>query len=330
MKITREIKTAILVIASILLFVWGYSFLKGKDLFANYKTFYVEYDNVEGLSTSAPVTLNGLAIGKVSKITINKVTGKLKVEIQITTDFPISSTSVASIYEPGFIGGKQIAIEPDFVNKQLAVDGQNLIAHVKLGLTSAVEEKLAPIQQKLEKVMVNADKLLTGINTILDQKTQTDLKNSLSQLSLTMTELHTAAASTNDILNDNKADLKSVMGNFKKVSADFAKMSDSLNKADIGKTVKILNKTLSKVDGLMTDLQSGKGTAGKLLKDESLYNNLKATTKEMELLMQDVRLFPTRYINISVFGKKNKPYVSPVNDSVNVGHIKDSNSKVKK
>jgi phospholipid/cholesterol/gamma-HCH transport system substrate-binding protein len=330
LKITREIKTAILVIASILLFVWGYSFLKGKDLFANYKTFYVEYDNVEGLSTSAPVTLNGLAIGKVSKITINKVTGKLKVEIQITTDFPISSTSVASIYEPGFIGGKQIAIEPDFVNKQLAVDGQNLIAHVKLGLTSAVEEKLAPIQQKLEKVMVNADKLLTGINTILDQKTQTDLKNSLSQLSLTMTELHTAAASTNDILNDNKADLKSVMGNFKKVSADFAKMSDSLNKADIGKTVKILNKTLSKVDGLMTDLQSGKGTAGKLLKDESLYNNLKATTKEMELLMQDVRLFPTRYINISVFGKKNKPYVSPVNDSVNVGHIKDSNSKVKK
>jgi phospholipid/cholesterol/gamma-HCH transport system substrate-binding protein len=330
LKITREIKTAILVIASILLFVWGYSFLKGKDLFANYKTFYVEYDNVEGLATSAPVTLNGLAIGKVSKITINEVTGKLKVEIQLKTDFPISSTSVASIYEPGFIGGKQIAIEPDFVNKQLAVDGQNLTANVKLGLTSAVEEKLAPIQKKLEKVMVNADKLLTGINSILDQKTQTDLKISLSQLSLTMTELHTAASSTNAILNDNKADLKSVMANFKKVSADFAKMSDSLNKADLGNTVKNLNKTLSKVDGLMTDLQSGKGTAGKLLKDESLYNNLKATTKEMELLMQDVRLSPTRYINISVFGKKNKPYVSPVNDSVNVSQIKDSNSKVKK
>jgi phospholipid/cholesterol/gamma-HCH transport system substrate-binding protein len=120
------------------------------------------------------------------------------------------------------------------------------------------------------------------------------------------------------------------MGNFKKVSADFAKMSDSLNKANLGKTVENLNKTLSKVDGIMTDLQSGKGTAGKLLKDESLYNNLKATTKEMELLMQDVRLFPTRYINISVFGKKNKPYVSPVNDSVYDGHIKDSNSKVKK
>ena len=330
MKITREIKTAILVIASILLFVWGYSFLKGKDLFTNYKTFYVEYDNVEGLSTSSPVTLNGLPIGKVNKITINKITGKLKVEIQLTTDFPISSTSVASIYEPGFIGGKQIAIEPDLVNKQLAVNGQNLIANVKLGLTSAMEEKLAPIQKKLEKVMVNADKLLTGFNTILDQKTQTDLKISLYQLSLTMTELHTAAASTNAILNDNKSDLKSVMGNFKKVSADFAKMSDSLNKANLGKTVENLNKTLSKVDGIMTDLQSGKGTAGKLLKDESLYNNLKATTKEMELLMQDVRLFPTRYINISVFGKKNKPYVSPVNDSVYDGHIKDSNSKVKK
>jgi phospholipid/cholesterol/gamma-HCH transport system substrate-binding protein len=113
------------------------------------------------------------------------------------------------------------------------------------------------------------------------------------------------------------------------VSSDFAKISDSLNRADLGKTVKNLNTTLAKVDGLMLDLQSGKGTAGKLLKDEALYNNLKTTTKEMELLLKDVRLYPTRYINVSVFGKKNKPYVSPVLDSVYVGPSKGSVSKVK-
>ena len=124
MKITREIKTAILVIASILLFIWGYSFLKGRDLFSNYKTFYVEYENVEGLATSAPVTLNGLAIGKVNSITINETTGKLMVELQLKTDFPISKSSKATIYEPGFIGGKQIAIYPNFNDTELAVDGQ--------------------------------------------------------------------------------------------------------------------------------------------------------------------------------------------------------------
>ena len=329
MKISREIKTAILVIASILLFIWGYSFLKGKDLFSTYKTYYVEYDNVEGLTKSAPVTINGLAIGKVSSIVINPTSGKLVVELQITTDFPISSTSIATIYEPGLIGGKQIAIEPDFNNTTLASDGQNFKGAIKLSLTSSIQEKLVPLQEKFDKVMVEVDQLLTGVNNILDKKSQENLKTSLSELSQTMVEIHATSASASSILNDNKADLKGVITNFKKVSVDFAKISDSLNRADLGKTVKNLNKTLAKVDGLMLDLQSGKGTVGKLLKDEALYTNLKATTKEMELLLKDVRLYPTRYINVSVFGKKNKPYVSPIQDSVYVGPAKGAVSKVK-
>jgi phospholipid/cholesterol/gamma-HCH transport system substrate-binding protein len=329
LKISREIKTAVLVIASILLFIWGYSFLKGKAVFANYKTYYVTYDNVEGLAKSAPVTLNGLAIGKVNDITIEESTGKLIVELQITTDFPISSTSLATIYEPGLIGGKQIAIEPDFKNKDLAVNGQELKGNLKLSLSASVQEKLVPLQAKLESILNNTDQLLTGINNILDKKSQENLKTSLSELSQTMVELHATSVSASSILNDNKSDLKGVITNFKKVATDFAKISDSLNRADLGKTVKNLNKTLAKVDGLMLDLQSGKGTAGKLLKDEALYNNLKATTKEMELLLQDVRLYPTRYINVSVFGKKNKPYVNPVQDSVYVGPAKGAVSKVK-
>jgi phospholipid/cholesterol/gamma-HCH transport system substrate-binding protein len=329
LKISREIKTAILVIASILLFIWGYSFLKGKDLFSSDKTYYVEYDNVEGLAKSAPVTLNGLDIGKVSNIVINPTSGKLVVELQIATDFPISSTSIATIYEPGLIGGKQIAIEPDFKNTTLASDGQSFRGAVKLSLTSSIQAKLVPLQEKFDRVMVEVDQLLSGVNNVLDKKSQENLKNSLTALSQTMIEIHSTSASANSILNDNKADLKGVITNFKKVSSDFTKISDSLNRADLGKTVKNLNTTLAKVDGLMLDLQSGKGTAGKLLKDEALYNNLKTTTKEMELLLKDVRLYPTRYINVSVFGKKNKPYVSPVLDSVYVGPSKGSVSKVK-
>lgn len=316
MKITREIKTAILVIASILLFIWGYSFLKGKDLFTNYKTFYVEYDNVEGLATSAPVTLNGLEIGKVTSITINQNTGKLTVELQLKTDFPISKSSIASIYEPGIIGGRQIAIYPNFNDKTLAVDGQKLQGDVKLGLMSTVGKQLEPIQKKLEKVMLNVDDLLSGLNNVLDKKTQEDLKVSLAELSKTMVQFHKATVGINELLDDNKGQINGIVTNFNKVSGDFSKISDSLSKADLGKTVKNLNATLTKVDGIMADLEAGKGSAGKLLKDEAFYNNIKDATKEMELLLEDVRLHPTRYVNVSLFGKKNKPYVAPVNDSI--------------
>jgi len=316
LKLTREIKTSILVIASILLFIWGYSFLKGRDLLTSYVTLFVEYETVEGLTTSAPVTLNGLVIGRVKDITIQPNTGKLLVELQIKTDFPISKSSVATIYEPGFISGKQIAIEPNFKDKSISVDGQILKGERRLSLTESVGDKLVPIEQELEKIMANADVLITGINNTLDKKAQDDLGKSLSELSATMVQFHKASLSMNTILDENKVQIKGVVRNFNNISNDFSKISDSLNKADLGKTVKELNKTLAKVDGIMNGLKSGNGTMGKLLNDEALYNNLNKTSQELELLLQDVRLHPTRYVNVSLFGKKDKPYKAPIKDTI--------------
>jgi phospholipid/cholesterol/gamma-HCH transport system substrate-binding protein len=314
LKITREIKTAILVITSILLFIWGYNFLKGKDLFNNYKTFYVEYANVEGLAPSALVTINGLVVGKVKTITISEK-GVLLVELQMNTDFPISKTSTASIYDASLIGGKQVAIHPNYNDKIIAESGDYLLGNIEASLMDSLGDKATPVMAKLEKVMTSADKLITGFNTVLDAKGQADLKKSLAELSATMEQFHKVAANANIILDENKGQLKGVVSNFNKVSENFVQISDSLNKADLGLTVRNLNATLSKVDGLMKGLESGKGTMGKLMKDEALYVNLEKTSKELELLLQDVRLNPTRYVNVSVFGKKNKPYIAP-NDSI--------------
>jgi phospholipid/cholesterol/gamma-HCH transport system substrate-binding protein len=316
LKLTREIKTAILVIASILLFIWGYSFLKGRELFSSYQTYYAEYDSVEGLGKSAPITLNGLVIGKVTMIKINQNTGKLMVEMKVKTDFPISKSSAATLYEPTFIGGKQIAIEHNFQDKVLAEDGQMLQSNVRAGLTESLGNKLGPIQVKLEKIMTNADVLISGINNVLDKKTQEDLKVSLSELSQTMTQFHKASASMNVILDENKTQIKGVVTNFNKISGDFAQISDSIKKANLGKTVKELNATIAKVNGIMKGLESGKGTMGKLINDDALYSNLEKTSRELELLLQDVRLYPTRYVNISLFGKKNKPYTGPHSDTI--------------
>ena len=320
MKVTREIKTAVLVIASILLFIWGYSFLKGKELFTSYTTLYVVYDNVEGLSASAPVTLNGLTIGKISGITIDETTGKLKVSMQIKTDFPISRTSTATMYSPSLISGKQIAIHPNFEDKELIEDNQFLASSVELGLTDSLGEKIEPIQKKLQKLMSNIDSLVTGLNNVLDKGGQDHLKRSLAELSHTVQQFHRASTSINSLLDQNKSQINGMVTNFNKVSSNFSKISDSINKADLGKTVRNLNYTLGKVDVLMGNLQSGKGTAGKLLNDEALYNNLNSTSQELELLLQDLRLNPTRYVNVSLFGKKNKPYVAPVTDSISTNN----------
>lgn len=315
MKLTREIKTAILVISAILLFIWGYSFLKGRDLFNSYTTLYAEYDSVEGLSPSAPVTINGLVIGKIEQITIDPNTGKLLVEMQIKTDFPISKKSLATIYEPGFIGGKQIAIEPDFSDKTTIEQGDKLVGNVRLGMTESLSKKLVPLQDKIEKLLVNADNMLTSVNTILDKNTQENIKKSLAELSKTMEQFHQASAGVNSLIADNKTQIKGMVANFNKFSGNFSKISDSINKADLGKTIKSLNTTLAKVNGIMAGLEAGNGSMGKMLKDDAFYTNLSKTSKELELLLQDVRLYPTRYINVSLFGKKNKPYTGP-NDSI--------------
>ena len=316
MKITREIKTAILVIASILLFIWGYSFLKGRDLLANYKTFYVQYDNVEGLVSSAPVTINGLTVGKVSSIDFSDNLGKIQVELQIKSDFPFSKSSIAYIYEPGLIGGKQIMIVPNFEDKIIAQSGISLIVGNKLGFKALVAERLMPLQEKVEKMILSADDLLKNVNSILDAKTKEHLKSGISNLDSTLIAFRKASKNVNEMLAENKGKINSTMTNLDKASGNFAKISDSIAKVNISETVKKLEKTLASVDKIMADVQSGKGTLGKLAKDETLYINFTKTSKELELLLQDLRLNPTRYVNVSLFGKKNKPYKAPVKDSI--------------
>ncbi len=311
MKITREIKTAVLVIASILLFIWGYSFLKGTDLFTDYKTLYVQYDNVEGLAAAAPVTINGLVVGKVNSITLQHATGKLIVELQIKSDFPISKSSLVNIYEPGLIGGKQIQIVPNFEDKTLAKSGDYLNGRIVPGLTSLVGEKLTPLQEKIERMVVSTDTLITNLNSVLDAKTKANLKSSLANLNATLAEFKEASATVNTMLAKNEGKISNSLTNVEKASANFSKISDSIAKANIGQTVKKLENSLASVDKVMGDLQAGKGTMGKLLKDDALYNNFNKTSQELELLLQDLRLNPTRYINVSLFGKKNKPYKAP-------------------
>ena len=316
MKISKEIKTAVLVISSILLFIWGYSFLKGRDLFVHYKTLFVQYDNIEGLVPSAPITLNGLIVGKVLDFKIDNKSGKVNVQLQINSDFPISKTSVAELYAPSPIGSKQIAIIPDLKNETLAQDNDYLVAGNKLGITDELAQQLVPIKTKIEKLVDNANVMLLNVNDVLDAQLKQNLKNSLASLNATLAQFSIASKSVNGILATNDAKINSSLANVDKMTKNFATLSDSLSKINIGKTARNLDKTMASVDKMISNLNGGRGTMGKMLNDDTMYKNLTKTSKELELLLQDVRLYPTRYVNVSLFGKKNKPYLAPAQDSI--------------
>ena len=312
MKISREIKVAVLVILSIVLFYWGFVFLKGKNLFDNSNKLYAVYDNVAGLVVAAPVTINGLNIGKVNTIEMLP-DGKMKVELVITNEqIQIAKSSIAQIMDSGLIGGREIAIINNFSDKNYTESGDTLKTSSKLGLTAELASQIGPVKDKVEILLENANKLIENLNATLDETTQQKLKSAIASLEVTMAEFSQTSKSINGILADNKTKLNTTLTNFEKTSSNLNSMSSSLEKADLGATVKKLEATLTNVYEIMANLEQGKGSMGKLLSDDAMYNNLTKTSKELELLLQDLRLNPTRYVNVSVFGKKNKPYNAPV------------------
>lgn len=315
MKISREIKVAVLVILSIVLFYWGFAFLKGKNLFDNSNKLYVYYDNVAGLAPSSPITLNGLVIGKINKIEILP-DGKMKIEMAITNDdVKISKSSIAEIQGMGVMGGREIAILNNFSDQNYAKSGDTLKASNTLGFTDKLAKEFVPVKQKVELMLDDIDILVKGLNNTLDAQTQNNIKNSIASLEKTLSELSVTTKNVNGLIVENKSKLSSTIGNFEKSSENITKLTDSLAKANLAGTVKKLETTLTNVNSIMTNLEQGKGSMGKLLNDDAMYNNLTKTSKELELLLQDLRLNPTRYVNVSVFGKKNKPYVAPTETS---------------
>ena len=307
MKITREVKTAILVISGIFLFIYLFNFLKGNDLFDSSRTYYAVYENVEGLVPSTPVTINGLNVGKVIEINFTEDgTGKLLVKLVVENEFEFSKNSEAQLYEAGLIGGKAIAIIPAFDNAENATKGTYLKGTVKAGLSELVNQRLTPLQEKLETTIVSADSLLVNLNSVFDEQTKANLKNSIAQLNSTIGSFKTTSISLNELVSSNQEKLSTTLSNVENISENLSQITDSISHADLAKTIKSLETTIGNFDKVLTSIESGEGSMGKLLKEDGLYNNLEGATKELEELLKDIKLHPKRYFRI--LSKKEIPY----------------------
>lgn len=311
MKITREVKTAVLVLSAIALLIFGYYFLKGNNLLDGSRTFYAVYDDVEGLARSSKVTINGLQVGKVTDIQIIDSRGNLAITSTVENDFEFSKNSIARIYGGGIIGGKSLAIVPTYEQGQMAKDGDTLNSEIEEGLLELVNDRLTPLQKKIENVIVSVDSLVNGFNEILDPNTRQNLRNSFASLDRTMASLENTSGTLNGILTDNKPKLDRTFTNLDEMSYNFNSFSDSLAEVNLAGIVNDFEEIAADLKNVAAKANSTDGTVGKLLNDPKVYDNLDRATKQLEQLLQDVKLNPKRYVHISVFGKRNKDYKPP-------------------
>ena len=309
MRISREVKTAILVLASLLLIVFLFNYLKGQNLLDSSRKVFVIYDNTEGLTSSNPVTLNGNSIGKVQNISFTKDgSAKILVQLVIENSIDISINSKAEIYDTGIIGGKGVRILPAFDGEKNIVSGDMLEGSVKLSLVDMFGKTLTPLEKKLSMILMSADSLLININQVFDNETKGNLKKGISELSTTISSFKQTSTAINQLIEGNKNKLQNTLTNIEDIYYNLSVLTDSIAKINLSKTMNQLQETIGTMNNVISGLESGKGSMGKLLNDDGLYDNLEGATKQIEALLSDMRLNPKRYVHFSLFGKKTKIY----------------------
>ena len=309
MKLTNEVKTGILVILGIGLFVFGFSYLKSNDIFVSDRTFYAVYSDVEGVVNGTPVTVNGLPVGSIQNISFYKG-NQLLVKFRVENDIQFSVNSLAQIYETGLIGGKALAIIPANDKAVNAVSNDTLKSAIAPGLTDLVNKKITNLQIKIESMVMSADSVLFKINRVFDDSTRNNLRESVSKFNLTISNLKETSSLIKTIVQSNKNEVDLTITNFSKISEDLSNISSSLNNGNLDTTFANFKNSSEDLSKILENMNSGEGTLSKLIKNDSLFNNLNDASKSIDLLLEDIRLNPNRYIHFSVFGKKNKPYKS--------------------
>ena len=306
MKLSNEIKTAILVLSGILMFIVGFSYLKSNNIFSSDRTFFAIYDDIEGVSVGTPVTVSGFNVGSIQDISFYQNTMDILVKFRVENKVKFSKNSVAQIYETGLIGGKALAILPN--NGPLAQSGDTLRSSIAPGLTELVNDKLSPLQEKIESTFVSADSLLKNINNVLDVNSQNQIKESFSQLSDLAINLKESAENLNSIINSNEIKINDIVSNVDNFSSNFSSLSNSFS--DVEVIIGNLTKTSNNLNSIIDEISSGDGNFNQLIYDDSMIKSLNEASNNLNLLMEDLRLNPKRYVHFSLFGKKNKEYQS--------------------
>lgn len=322
MKISKEFKIGVVVTVAIGLFIWGFNFLKGFNLFNKDYTLYAVYPKIDGLIEANPLLINGYKVGQINKISlVQDKNGEYVVLVKfiLTENVKIPKKSIAKAVSSDLLGSKAVEIvysdETEFVKP-----GDTLIAESEEGLKSAVSKQLQPLQKKAEGLISSIDSVMVIVQYVLNDKTRANLDKSFESIKKAIQSLEQTAYKLDDLMATEKAKISSILtkvnnlaGMFEKntgkidnIIGNFSTLSDSLAKSDLKKAIADADKTLIELNKLVAQINSGQGTLGKLAKNDSLYMNLNKSSEDLDKLLKDLRINPERYIHISVFGRKDR------------------------
>ena len=305
MKITREIKAAFIVILGISVFIFGFSFLKGLNIFDSHNTYYTEFD-YNALTSSSPVTIKGNQVGKVADIEYDMKSGRTRVSFTVDQRLQFSKNSKVRLYEMGLMGGNGMAIILAEDGGPIAKNGDILQSEVEEGLVKSLTSNFSGLSTGLDSTLKKADTLLGNLNVILRDDSDKGLKHAVEELNKTLQSFQTLSASANKLIAQNTDSIAALINNFNNVSEDLSGLTNDLKDIKLSETIAKLDEALANANALLGQLNNSEGTVGKLLNDDQLYDNLEGATKELEELIRDIKLHPNRYTRI--LSKKEIPY----------------------
>lgn len=312
MKISKEVKTAILVLLGIALFIFGYNYLKGKNLFESDSLYYTEFD-YNALSKSSLVTVKGNAVGKVQDIVYDYKTGKTRVAFTVSEKLKFSKNSIVKMYQTGLMNGNALAILISDEGEP-AKPGDVLKSKVEVGIITSLSKNLTGVSSDLNTTLKTTDTLLGNINKIVVDESDEGLKKAIAELNATLKSFKELSFSANSLITQNDQNIAAIIDNFKTTSQNLSQLSEELKEANLDDTLKNLNTAVASLNNMLSTIDNGEGSIGKLLKDDRLYTNLEGATLQLEQLLQDMKLNPKRYVHFSLFGKKAKRYDAEGNE----------------
>lgn len=315
MKFSKELKAGLIALLAIVGIVVLLQFMKGKNLFSTDNSYYVKYDNVEGLAVSNPVSINGLKVGQVDEIKpVILPDGKIYFIVTITVDdgFSFSKKSTVQIFEPGLMSGKEMRIQLAY-GEPAAIDGDTLSGDFQASMLNNISTQVGPVKDQLQAVLRQVDSVAASTNQLLNEENRREIKALLTNLNRTVMAFEGTSQQTNALLASSNPRIEKVLdnANLATVSArstidKFGKVADNVDVNKLNNTIDKLSETSDKLNGVISGIQSGKGSLGKLTQDEELYNNLNKTSSNLNALVEDLKANPKRYINFSVFGKNSE------------------------
>jgi phospholipid/cholesterol/gamma-HCH transport system substrate-binding protein len=313
-KFTREFKVGLIFLAAIALFIWGFNFLKGTNLFSKTRYFYAVYNKVDGLEKSNKVLVNGLRIGQVQDMDFIEGSSKIIVEMYIKSDIEIPANSVAKIFATDLLGSKAVEIimgdSPIY-----AGDGDTLISSLESSLKDQLTDEVEPLKRKAIVLINSIDSVMAVIQSIFNENTRQNLASTIENIRNTLRNAESVSANIDTILNNEKSRVGAILANLESISrnldgnnekinnilTNFETLSDSLASSDLSKTVHEAGVAINNLKEISDKINRGEGTIGQLFTNDTLYYNLEKSTSSLDKLLEDIRLNPKRYVKLSLF-----------------------------